>query len=224
MKWLLNSSIDTLPTKTNLRQWGKVVNDKCYCGQRQTLNHILNCCPVSLAQGRYTARHDNILEYISSCLNKEKFKCYIDIDGQQTAAGGTLPASLIVTNLKPDVVILDQKNKTAAIFELTVPGETRIEIANRLKMNKYQHFEKDIRSHTASVTPFEIGSNTGFVTRENKRRLQSIHKFCKKQIKFKKFMENISAITVLSSYMIFNHRNVEPWANPGPILAPFSNQ
>ena len=70
MKWLLNSSIDTpAPTKTILRQWGKVVNDKCICGQRQALNHILNCCPISLAQGRHYGMalgHDNILEKISS--------------------------------------------------------------------------------------------------------------------------------------------------------------
>ena len=30
MKWILNSSINTLPTKTNLKQWGKLVNDKCF--------------------------------------------------------------------------------------------------------------------------------------------------------------------------------------------------
>ena len=224
MKWLINSSIDTLPTKTNLRLWGKAVNDKCFCGQRQTLNHILNCCPVSLAQGRYTARHDNILEYISRCLNKDKYKCFVDIDGQQTVGGGTLPPSLVVTNLKPDIVIIDQKNKLAAIFELTVPGERRIEVANTLKADKYQHFSRDIQTHTVSLTPFEVGSNTGFITRDNRKRLQSLHKFCSKQTKFKKFVENISAIAVLSSYMIFNHRNVEPWANPGPIMAPFSNQ
>ena len=27
MKWLLNASINTLPSKANLRQWGKVTND-----------------------------------------------------------------------------------------------------------------------------------------------------------------------------------------------------
>ena len=48
MKWLLNSSIDTLPTKANLRQWGKVTNDKCFCGKKETLNHILSGCKVAL--------------------------------------------------------------------------------------------------------------------------------------------------------------------------------
>ena len=117
MKFVLNSSIDTLPTKVNLKQWGKVSNDKCFCGKRQTLNHILNGCKRSLNDGRFTFRHDNILHYISSCLDKQKYKCYIDIRGEQTAAGGTLPPSMIVSNLKPDVVILSKSDKTVSIFE-----------------------------------------------------------------------------------------------------------
>ena len=75
MKWVLNSSKVTLPTKVNLKQWGKVSSDKCFCGKRQTLNHILECRKNSLDQRRYTFRHDNILDYIAKCLNLEKFKC-----------------------------------------------------------------------------------------------------------------------------------------------------
>ena len=56
----------------------------------------------------------------------QKFECYIDIDGVETAAGGTLPPSIIVSNLKPDIVILDKKQKTVSILELTVPAEHRI--------------------------------------------------------------------------------------------------
>ena len=224
MKWVLNSSIDTLPTKTNLKQWGKLVNDKCFCGERQTLNHILNCCKPSLNQGRFTARHDNILNYISKCLNKDKFKCFIDIDGHQTQAGGTVPPNLVVTTLKPDIVIIDQKTKTVKIFELTVPAEVRLETAHKLKMEKYQHFSTDIKSYSVSVIPFEIGSHTGHVNNENKKSLHLLHSYCKKDIKFKKFKDNISSIALLSSYYIFNCRNQEAWATPEHILAPFPNQ
>ena len=101
-----------------------------FCGKRQTLNHILNCCDRSLNDGRYTFRHDCILvHYINQCIDKQKFQCYIDIDGEQTDAGGTLPPSIIVSNPKPDIVIVDKKQKTVSIFELTVPVEHRIEIS-----------------------------------------------------------------------------------------------
>ena len=88
MKFLLNSTITTLPTKVNLKLWGKVSNDKCRCCSRQTLNHILNCCGPSLRDGRYTFRHDNVLSYIAKCLNKQNYTCYIDLEGSQTSAGG----------------------------------------------------------------------------------------------------------------------------------------
>ena len=119
MKFLLNSTIDTLPTKVNLKLWGKVSNDKCRCGSRQTLNHILNCCGPSLRDGRYTFRHDNVLSYIDKCLNMQKYTCYVDLEGLQTSAGGTIPPNLVVTTLKPDVVIKDKSKKTATIFEVS---------------------------------------------------------------------------------------------------------
>ena len=100
----------------------------------------------------------------------------------------------------------------------------RLETANKLKMNKYQHFEKDIKQYKTTVVPFEVGSHTGHISRENRVSLHSIHKFCRKDVKLKKFIDNISAIAVLGSYLIFNHRNLEPWVAPDPILAPFSNQ
>ena len=177
MKWLLNASIDTLPTKVNLKQWGKVTNnEKCFCGQRQTLNHILNCCVVSLDQGRYTYRHDSILNYIQKCLDNTKYTCYTDIQGHQTQGGGTLPPDIIVTTLKPDIVVIDKKTKTLDIFELTVPGETRISTAHNLKFEKYQHFISDIQAYRVSVHPFEVGSHTGYISRENKDRLKKLHK------------------------------------------------
>ena len=224
MKWLLNSSINTLPNKTNLKLWGKIVNDKCSCGQRQTLNHVLSCCVVSLEQGRFTFRHDNVLYYISKCLDKKRYKCFLDLDGQRTEAGGTIPPSLAVTLKKPDIVIVDQKTKSAHIFELTVPGETRLETAHKLKTESFSHFVTDIQSHRVTLTPFEVGAHTGHINNENKNRLKTLHGFCTKDIKLKKFKENISAIVVLSSYFIFNCRNQDAWSTPDHILAPFPNQ
>ena len=48
LKLILNAALDTLPTKTNLKRWGKGSNERCSCGLRQTLNHVLNCCNPSL--------------------------------------------------------------------------------------------------------------------------------------------------------------------------------
>ena len=54
MKFLLNSCLDTLPTLANLHQWGKSPTYRCpHCGNKQTTNHILNCCKTYLNDGRY---------------------------------------------------------------------------------------------------------------------------------------------------------------------------
>ena len=135
-----------------------------------------------------------------------------------------MPSSLVVTVKKPDIVIVDQKSKSVHIFELTVPGELRLDTAHRLKAESYSHFVTDITTHTVKVIPFEVGAHTGHINNENKKRLHDLHRFCTKDIKLKKFKENISAITILSSYYIFNCRNQEMWSPPDHILAPFQNQ
>ena len=129
----------------------------------------------------------------------------------------------MVTTLRPDIVIIDKQKKEVNIFELTVPGEMRIKILHSLKYQKYQHLNSDIGGHTVNIIPLEIGSQTGYVSHENKGYLQKLHKFCQKNIKLKKFTQNISAVSVLSSYLIFNSRN-HGWGDMDPILPPFPNQ
>ena len=120
--------------------------------------------------------------------------------------------------------VIDKKAKCLEIFELTVPGEARISIANNLKLRKYQHFETDIHTYKVSVLPFEIGSNTGYISRDNKTNLARLHKFCKRDIKLKNFKNNISTIAILDSYYIFNNRNIETWHTPSDyIYSPMTN-
>ena len=101
-----------------------------------------------------------MLSYISKCLNKTKFKCYIDIEGSQTP-------NLAVSTLKPDIVIIDKASKTMETFELTIPAEHRIKKAHELKYEKYQHFISDMNNQTVKVLPLEIGSRTGYISKEN---------------------------------------------------------
>ena len=147
-----------------------------------TLNHIFSCCSPSLEKGRFSFRHDN---YISKCLYKQRFPwlrgsthssrgnhyfnscCYCE----ETRHSHCLPRS---------------------IFELTIPCETRLDTAHKQKTEAYSHFFRDITSHTVTVTPFEEGAHTGHINNDNKKRLKKLHSFCTKDIKLKKFKENIS--------------------------------
>ena len=95
--------------------------------------------------------------------------------------------------------------------------------SSKLTMVNHQHFQTDIKKYRTTVTPFEVGAQMGHISEENNQKLKQIHKFCQPSIKFKKFTQNISAISVLSSYYIFNSRNSEVWAECDPITAPFPN-
>ena len=81
---------------------------------------------MALYEGRHIYRHDTILKYISYCLDRGKFECYVDIEGCQVPAGGTIPPNLVVTTLRPDIVILDKRKKEVNVFELTVLAESSL--------------------------------------------------------------------------------------------------
>ena len=78
--------------------------------RRETLAHITNNCEVALNQGRWNFRHDSVLNFVSSCIERmEGMEVYIDIPGQQTTAAGTVPPSITVTAEKPDIFIIDRR-------------------------------------------------------------------------------------------------------------------
>ena len=128
---------------------------------------------------------------------------------------------MIVTNLIPDVVIVDEKKKNVAIFELTAPFETNINARHEQKSDKYAHFVTDITTHKAEVEAFEIGSR-GYISPDNESRLKKLHKFCKPDVKFKTFRENISVLSFYCSFHIFLCRKDMDWTAPPYLKQPFS--
>ena len=63
LSFLIRSMYDQLPTASNLKKWKLIENDECQlCGQSQSLIHILSSCSYSLSHGRYTWRHNLVLQ------------------------------------------------------------------------------------------------------------------------------------------------------------------
>ena len=228
MKFILNATLDTLPTNANLKQWGKSPTDKCPlpgCGVRQTTAHLLSSCRVSVDQGRMTFRHDGIVQYIAQCIDRSRFEFYADIEGYKTPDGRTIPASICLTLDRPDIVIIDRKTSTLHIWELTscFDRDENFTNAHTNKQNKYAYFLTDITELKPRVTAFEVGAR-GVVTKENSDRLKALHKFCKKNIKLKLFIQNISALAVNASYYLFICRKDPVWSDPPLLSAPFTTQ
>jgi hypothetical protein len=106
LKFAVNSSIDTLPTFTNLKRWGKHALVKCqHCGNmvKQMLFHVpcsMFHCKHTLDQGMLTWRHDSVLNHIAGCLKsalvgKSTFELYCDLDALQAPGGGSILARLL---------------------------------------------------------------------------------------------------------------------------------
>ena len=221
MKFLLNASINTLPTQDNLKLWNKSFSDKCHlCGNKDSCLHTLAGCPVALTQGRFTWRHDSVISYIVSCVDS-KFKVKCDIKGHKEVGGGTISPTLVVTAERPDIVITDEHAKTVEILELTVPHERNIEARHTNKCDRYAWMLTDIVTMKPILTCFEIGCR-GLITNDNRERLISIYsKYCRKDIKKKTFLENCSSLAAISSRVIFNMRKEPTFPELGYIGAPF---
>ena len=64
LSFLIRSTYDQLPSKTNLVKWKKESIPTCsLCNEKpQTLEHVLSSCKTALANGRYTWRHSIVTQ------------------------------------------------------------------------------------------------------------------------------------------------------------------
>ena len=104
-------------------------------------------------------------------------------------------------------------------FQFTgFPFENNIEARNTYKNDKYEYLKEDITHYKTQIVAFEIGAR-GYISRENRKRLKLIHKFCKTEIKIKEFEENIARLSINASYYIYLCRDQTEWVTP-PLLSP----
>ena len=101
------------------------MNDRCtFCGNIQTLAHILSNCNVALEQGRLTWRHNSVLLTLIECIQpilRDDFTLYSDLPGYTAEHGGVIPPRILVTAFRPDLFIINEISKVIVFFELTCP-------------------------------------------------------------------------------------------------------
>ena len=59
--------------------------------------------------------------------------------------------------------------------------ESHLDMAYNVKMDSHSHFITDIKTFAVSVTPFEVGANTGHLDNDTKKKMHNLHIFCKKR-------------------------------------------
>ena len=223
LKFAINAGVNTLPSSDNLKRWGKRVNDRChFCGNVETLAHILSNCATALTQGRFTWRHNSVLRSIIEFVQphlKEGLILYSDLAGFQAPHGGTIPPHVLATALKPDIFVFSETSREVFIFELTCPWDSNIARSHSYKSEKYSPLVADLsQTHLVSFYSVEVSAR-GQVTKENMSRLKSfLFKCCYGTHSFKALTRIASKAALLTSYSIFSARREPTWEDPTPLI------
>lgn len=114
---------------------------------------MLNSCPTSLNQGRYTWRHACVLYCLFNILSSNALPnttLYADIPGCRASdtPPATIPLHILYTTARPDIVAI--QNDLITFFKLTIPINTK-EGLNKAKNRKqakenYIHLLNNLRS------------------------------------------------------------------------------
>ena len=181
--FLLKSVYDCLPTKRNLKVWNYSEDNRCSrCQALETVEHVLCACKVSLGEGRYMWRHNKVLEMIYSVVKEAEFKLnefqsIQFISDKGIKYGDTViknkiedkwdvlvdlerrlvfPSEIVVTNLRPDMVLIERSKKKVWIMELTVPWEDRMMESNVRKSSKYEDLRQECEDAGWSARCFAV--------------------------------------------------------------------
>ena len=161
LKFVLNASLNTLPTNANLHMWGKKTTDGCpLCqGPRQTLPHILNNCPMAMQLRRYSKRHDAVLQVIGNFIRAHlpsQFSISIDTPSEDYS----FPHHITPTNLRPDIVWWNDQQRVLWLLELTISYEPQVADARERKKAKYHHLVEAGRAagYQSKLITVEVGS------------------------------------------------------------------
>ena len=127
---------------------------------------------MSLQQGRYTWRHNNVLQHITSTIKyftTKSTEVFADLEGFQVS-GPAIPADVLISSgkgSKPDLVLIDRSRKKIAMMELTC--SLPCNEASSRKNTVYTQLEMSLqeKGYIAHLVPFEVCSN-GFISRRKK--------------------------------------------------------
>ena len=71
LSFCLASTFNVLPSPSNLRHWRICSEASCFLCDKEvcTTSHVLGACKTSLSQGRFTFRHDSVLNNVVDVIN-----------------------------------------------------------------------------------------------------------------------------------------------------------
>ena len=201
---------NTLPTRKNLSKWGLSSTSDCsFCLSPETLLHVVAGCKTYLDEGRFTWRHDSVLNFLASILTKvQNSRLFVDLPGFIN------PSVLSGDSLRPDILLVIE-NKCLYILELTVGYESNLQINTNRKRQKYLDLIKEQQTCFPTVKFINLSLSTlGVFSRSSVEDLDEMLRSLKFDAQYNKYIKKkIVNICIRTSYYIFCRRNKE-WNRP----------
>ena len=199
---------NSLPTRKSLVKWGLSSSADCsFCCSPESLMHIISGCKAYLNEGRFTWRHDSVLNFITSNLTSvQRSKLYVDLPGFIT------PSVITGDELRPDLVFEIENN--LYILELTVGYETNLNSNSERKHQKYRNLIKDKEKNYNKVKFVNVSISSLGVFGQSTDSLIDMFKDLKfEEQRIKYIKRKIIATCIRASYYIFCLRNKD-WTRP----------
>ena len=162
-------------------------------------------CSTALDQGRYTWRHDSVLQVIFQNFKKNLplcYKLYADLPDCQASVSplSTIPPHITSTLSRPDLVLVS--TDSIVLVELSVVTNTQHHFlaAKTRKEDRYGSLLSDLQhaGYLVDLVTIEVGSLGHFMP-ETVTKLSSI---CKKSINH--ILQQGARVAISCSYRIYN--------------------
>ena len=165
---------------------------------------------------------DSEVEIVSDRMQElvsDSMHLFSDLPGFLAPGGGSIPPNVLVTNLRPDIFIVNETSHQAVIFELTCPWDSNIVRSHDFKEEKYAPLVADLSERFRTCLFSVEVSVRGQVTAANKKRLKAfVYRVCDEpKAVFKSLVSTISKVALMSSFSIFAARAEPSWSDP-PLL------
>ncbi|CAB3984581.1 Hypothetical predicted protein [Paramuricea clavata] len=203
----------TLPTRKNLSKWGLSSTSDCsFCSSPETLLHVIAGCKTYLDEGRFTWRHDSVLNFLASTLTAVKNSTlYADIPGFMN------PSVITGDRLRPDLLLVTE-NRCLYILELTVGYESNLLVNANRKSQKYRDLINEQEADYNKVKFVNLFLSTLGVFGRSCENFDGMLSSLKCDAKYSKYIKKqIVNICIRTSYYVFCKRN-KVWDNPKLML------
>ena len=157
------------------------ISEKCrMCGERdESVSHIIAEC-ATIAQTDYKERHDNVARiiHLELCQNKKfvgeekwynhKPESVYEDEKVKILWDFNINTDHVIQHRRPDIVVLDKKERACKIIDIACPGDGRVELKEKEKIKNYAELRREIKKiwncREVRVIPIIVGA-LGVVSR-----------------------------------------------------------